>query len=526
MDLNKFGLKLKLSISFGLQLCFLVMIGATGFYSLKKVTGAYKHVLEENVPQDRILSEIRLDQKDLVIAVRTSLGADGDKDILEEQLRSVQDANSRFEKAADKFEFIPLDPKEHEVWDKVKSNWKPFVSFCEKMIELSKSTDSKSIHERDQYLKANFDNLRKNVRTAVEALRSVQMEDSDRWTKSAEETSKTAYIALVASAFFGLLLGLGTAFFFTKSLHGLLTRITKELNDEAVEMAEASKQISSSSEELSSSTARQATALQQTSSAIEEISSMIGKTVESSENSQKISIESQESIQDGQHLIQQMVGAIEEINASNTKIAEEIELNNIEIHSIVNLIAEIETKTQIINDIVFQTKLLSFNASVEAARAGEHGKGFAVVAEEVGNLARMSGNAATEISSMLSNSTQKVQGIVKSSTAKMKTLVDSGKEKVNFGLETARLCDNTFQKIVAKTTQVKDLMAEISMATQEQFKGVDEVSKAIGELDAATQQNSVVSKQSANSSLKLQQQADALSTVVDQLSNAVEGDAA
>jgi methyl-accepting chemotaxis protein len=86
--------------------------------------------------------------------------------------------------------------------------------------------------------------------------------------------------------------------------------------------------------------------------------------------------------------------------------------SNDEISSIVKVIAEIGDKTKVINDIVFQTKLLSFNASVEAARAGEQGKGFAVVAEEVGNLATMSGKAAEEISSMLGDSMGKVELIV------------------------------------------------------------------------------------------------------------------
>ena len=72
------------------------------------------------------------------------------------------------------------------------------------------------------------------------------------------------------------------------------------------------------------------------------------------------------------------------------------------------LISEIGNKTKVINDIVFQTKLLSFNASVEAARAGEHGKGFSVVAEEVGNLAHMSGNSAKEITQLLESSINRV----------------------------------------------------------------------------------------------------------------------
>lgn len=99
-----------------------------------------------------------------------------------------------------------------------------------------------------------------------------------------------------------------------------------------------------------------------------------------------------------------MIHSITEISESNDRIMSQVADGNRKISEIVQVISEIGNKTKVINDIVFQTKLLSFNASVEAARAGEHGKGFAVVAEEVGNLAQMSGNAAKEISDMLNGS--------------------------------------------------------------------------------------------------------------------------
>jgi hypothetical protein len=95
--------------------------------------------------------------------------------------------------------------------------------------------------------------------------------------------------------------------------------------------------------------------------------------------------------------------AIMEIQETNKKLVDDVLEGNRKISEIVELVKEIGNKTKVINDIVFQTKLLSFNASVEAARAGEHGKGFAVVAEEVGNLASMSGQASKEISALLEN---------------------------------------------------------------------------------------------------------------------------
>ncbi|MCX7978832.1 MAG: methyl-accepting chemotaxis protein, partial [Bdellovibrionaceae bacterium] len=96
-----------------------------------------------------------------------------------------------------------------------------------------------------------------------------------------------------------------------------------------------------------------------------------------------------------------MVGTSEQIKVSAQKFSEDMHGSIQELEAAMGVIRQVAKKTEVINEIVFQTKLLSFNASVEAARAGEAGKGFAVVAEEVGKLAKMSGDAATEISQIV-----------------------------------------------------------------------------------------------------------------------------
>ena len=118
----------------------------------------------------------------------------------------------------------------------------------------------------------------------------------------------------------------------------------------------------------------------------------------------------------------------------------QVETGNLKIAEIIKMIEEISQKTRVINDIVFQTKLLTFNASVEAAREGEHGKGFALIAEEIGNLAQMSGNAATEISALLETSVQKVDQIISESKSSVGQSVQEGKQKVMFGTDIARRC--------------------------------------------------------------------------------------
>lgn len=126
---------------------------------------------------------------------------------------------------------------------------------------------------------------------------------------------------------------------------------------------------------------------------------------------------------DGKTATEEMINAIQMIREAANKISNQTAQSNAEIQEIISIFNEISTKTNVINDIVFQTKLLSFNASVEAARAGEQGKGFAVVAEEVGKLAEMSGNSSKEISELLARSSHKVEAIISKNKESSQTLI-------------------------------------------------------------------------------------------------------
>jgi methyl-accepting chemotaxis protein len=173
----------------------------------------------------------------------------------------------------------------------------------------------------------------------------------------------------------------------------------------------------------------------------------------------------------GGAVVAQVVSTMDEINASARKISDII---------------------GVIDGIAFQTNILALNAAVEAARAGEQGRGFAVVASEVRSLAGRSAEAAKEIKNLIGVSVEKVD-------SGSRLVADAGK---------------TMTEIVGSVQRVSDIIGEISAASTGQSDGIEQVNKAVAELDQMTQQNAALVEESAAAAESLREQAQRLAQVV------------
>lgn len=297
-----------------------------------------------------------------------------------------------------------------------------------------------------------------------------------------------------------------------------IAKVADDLKNETDSIRAVSNSSADTSTKLSEATTQQAASLQETVASINEISAMVTRNADSATTSAKMSEQSTVMAHKGMEKARLMMDSINAISKGNENIIHQIESSNKEFTEIVKVIQEISQKTNIINDIVFQTKLLSFNASVEAARAGENGKGFSVVAEEVGSLASMSGKAATEISEMLSSSVKKVTDIVDRSRSLMDELIRESKVKIETGTSTSKECLNALEEILSNVSSVNEMVSEISNASTEQSAGIQEVNKAMTEMDQVTQSNSMIAQESSHSAHELQSQAERLNVLVIDLS--------
>lgn len=342
---------------------------------------------------------------------------------------------------------------------------------------------------------------------------------SSETLKANISSERNFYIIFGISGLLALSLSIYLSLALSKELSGLSVVLGKNSED----VSDAANQIASSSVQLSASATKQAAALQETAAAVDEISAMVSKNADAANSSKESSAQSRDAALKGRQIVDNMIQAISEINDSNTQVSQQVEQSNAQLSEITQLINDIGAKTKVINEIVFQTKLLSFNASVEAARAGEAGKGFAVVAEEVGNLAQMSGNAAKEITDLLQESVRKVETIVNSSKEKIEVLVNQASEKVKTGGERAMECNQALDEILASVSSVDALVSEIAVASQEQATGIAEIAKAVSQMEEVTQETSEVASTSSVAAGQLSSQSLELKSVVGSLVLMVDG---
>lgn len=278
--------------------------------------------------------------------------------------------------------------------------------------------------------------------------------------------------------------------------------------------AEASEKMTESSNSLSSVSSQQAAAVQQTVSSLHEINAMSERNTESVKISFQKSEEGKEQALIGKNSITRMATTIKLIAQNNEEFFREIHSSNEELKVIIKIISDITERTKVINDIVFQTRLLSFNASVEAARAGEHGKGFAVVAEEIGKLASVSGNSAKEINEILSRATEQVESIINKMSIRVGELTERAKQQLDSGENITNDCVDSLNKIVDNVSEMTMMMNEISLAISEQSKGYAEITKSIDQIDEGVHHGLTLSEETSAQAQRLNAQVSELKKIV------------
>jgi methyl-accepting chemotaxis protein/methyl-accepting chemotaxis protein-1 (serine sensor receptor) len=299
----------------------------------------------------------------------------------------------------------------------------------------------------------------------------------------AQNTAASGRTAIWLLLALSIISGSALIFFIVRGMNHALRKAVSELAAGAGQLASAAGQISSSSQSLAEGASEQSASLEETSASVEEINAMAGKNTDSSEAVAGLVSQSQQKFVETERSLEHMVVAITEINASSAQISKII---------------------KVIDEIAFQTNILALNAAVEAARAGEAGMGFAVVADEVRNLAQRCAQAAKDTAALIEESVAKSKG---------------GKERVD---EVAQ----AIREITGESAKAKTLMDEVNLSSQEQARGIAQVSQSIAQIEQVTQKTAANAEESASAAEELNAQSSALKEIVDQLTALVDGNAA
>ena len=250
-----------------------------------------------------------------------------------------------------------------------------------------------------------------------------------------------------------------------------LARVVTDVRQGSEAVSTASAEIAQGNHDLSARTEQQASALQQTAASMEQLGSTVRLNADNAVQANQLALRASTVAAQGGEVVAEVVTTMKGINDSSKKIADII---------------------GVIDGIAFQTNILALNAAVEAARAGEQGRGFAVVASEVRSLAQRSAQAAKEI----------------------KGLIGTSVEKVESGARLVAEAGSTMSDIVQSVKRVTDVVGEITAAATEQSSGINEINRAVVNLDQMTQQNSALVEESAAAATSMREQAGQLATAV------------
>jgi methyl-accepting chemotaxis protein len=297
--------------------------------------------------------------------------------------------------------------------------------------------------------------LLKNMTQVIEATR----QDADEVSTRAKGLSIGLLLAAIGAAL--------AAFFAVHQGNKSLRRYAAEITESASQVSSAAGQVTAASQALAQGSSEQAATLEETSASAEEINSMTQKNAANARSTAGETESADQLLKETTQRLDQMIGSMNEINASSEKISRII---------------------RVIDEIAFQTNILALNAAVEAARAGEAGMGFAVVADEVRNLAQRSAQAAKDTSSLIEES------IVRSQDGKVR-------------LDEVASC---VRKVVDNASRIKILAGEVHLGSQEQAKGIEQIAKAVAQMQRVTQATAASAEESASAGEEMNAQATGL----------------
>jgi len=465
----------KIGLGFGLIIIMAAVLGFVGWNGVARIH-SYMSEYALWVEINSVISE-EMNQNALKIssAIETYTASphDGNKALLN---KAVNDTRKGFEHWGT---LIRNLPKLQEVLSRLKENLSGVESAFAAYQKALATNDLQKFSQLDLDLRKSVvpltDNLEKTVRDLIRPAKE---------EKVREAAAVQRQVALISILLGGgvVAVGLLLAFFIVRAVTKPLNHAIAEIFEGAEQVSSAASQVASASQNVAEGSSKQAGSIEDTSSSLEEMSAMTKQNADNAAQADGLMKEANRAAEEASQSMNDLTRSMSEISKASDETSKIV-------------------KT--IDEIAFQTNLLALNAAVEAARAGEAGAGFAVVAGEVRNLALRAADAAR-------STTQMIEGTVKN---------------VNEGARLVTKTNDAFASVAGGVVKAGQLIAEIAAASHEQAQGIEQVNKAVGEMDTVVQQIAASAEESASASEQMSGQAEQMKGMLSALVTLVKGSA-
>ena len=483
-----------------------VLAPILGMYVRQKLADVslyYDQVAGNKMSKTRVLGELQFEFRQIRIPVRSLPVIGTSASEIRKHISDTEAAIGAFVQSLGDYENSIEYEEERNVFNKLNGAWQTFFKFGGQVLNLAAQFDENpSVVDRIAVMiRETCARKAAPVEQALKELVKFQTTEARTYVEKANQVKQEAMMAVWIGSGLSLMIAIALATLISNGLNGQIRRMVKQLRNMNTSLRNSSQQLEKSANNLSTSTTEESAALAETAASMEEVSAMIDQTSRYVSSTLKVTNDGNTAAQSGRRDVQRMLSSMNSIQESNDKL-----------EKIVKLIEEIKGKTRVINDIVFETRLLSFNASIEAARAGAQGKGFAVVAEEVGNLASVSGKAADEIRNLLESSTMEVNDIVRST-----------KEIIGLGRTNAEECEKAFEQMRDYLERIAQSVRSIESASREQERGVKECNAAVAQMDQLSHNISFEAEGLLEEAKRLSDDASIQGRSVNRLNRMIEG---
>ncbi len=477
--MQSFTIGKKLFLGIGALLLLSFALGTTALIGINAVNEHIQSIVNDTVKRQTLAHSMAADIAELTgitrgMVLRGILKDDVAQQSYEQQFSVLTD---RLDSEIQAFTAMSVKPETQQELTDVKQGIDTIRPAKDAILEAFKAGDTtaalgildKTVRPTQKRLDADIADILKtqDVRLADDRESATSASSTSRWIDS---------ILLLLAVVLGVVVTV-----VVRRISAVLSSSVIELAQSSEQIAAAASQVSSSSQSLAQGASEQAATIEETSSVSVEINSMAQRNTENSRQTAEIVTGSEAGFQRANSSLSEMVVAMEGISSSSQKISKII---------------------KVIDEIAFQTNILALNAAVEAARAGEAGMGFAVVADEVRSLAQRCAQAAKDTTDLIEDSIQKSDG---------------GMIKVDQVAVAIR-------EITAQSAQIKTLVDEINLGSIEQSRGIDQISRSIGQMEQVTQSSAANAEETAAAAEQLSAQAKTMNDVVARLRSMVQSD--